>query len=189
MPEPGQAKGLIPKHLTILCAHTAMAGAAGAASTPSSSCEPLLLGLPWGCSRSCCGWGPLPAPMAQQAEQHAHTNRNVCAVAARAKASLLTACVRQVGECALSSSLCHGQPGVGLGLHAGWELCSACTTHVPPPATLPNAEQPGISEEPLHKHIGGSSCKAGASSAVENKSLNVWYMKFKLSAKAKINLC
>lgn len=62
MPEPGQAKGLIPKHLMVLCAHTAMAGAAGAASTPSSSCEPLLLGLPWGCSPSCWGWGPLPAP-------------------------------------------------------------------------------------------------------------------------------
>lgn len=72
----------------------------------------------------------------------------------------------------LSRCLCQGWLRAGLGVPVGWELRSLGTIDVPRPATLPATKQPCISKEPLHKHRGGSS-KAGASIAVENKSLNI----------------
>lgn len=166
MPEPAQAEGLIPKQLAMLCANEAVRGAAGAAPLPPR-------------------W---PGPTAPRtARGNGGGSRGVRA--GEAAASFWVDSVLPVRRThTLSQCLWQGWPRAGLGVHVGWELWSLGTMNVPCPATLPATRQPCISKEPLHKHRGGGSSKAGASIAVENKSLNIWSMKFKLHAKAEINL-
>lgn len=190
MPEPAQAEELIPKHLTILCVNEAVTGAAGAASSPSQVARPLWLrgGTHSRGARSprgvrtlgCRGAAPPPAegegrglPPRNGGRQRWHTqaNRSVRATAGEVAASLHAPSGSTQTPIPCS---CHGQPWAGLGLRGGWVgAVLLCETRMPPPATLPATKQPRVSKEPLRKHIGGSS-KAGASDAVENKSLNIW---------------
>lgn len=83
-----------------------------------------------------------------------------------------------------------GRPRLISGCLQGESCTLGCRICMPPPSHLPNTEQLIVPKVPLHKHkSSSSSSKAGAGSAMENKSLNILYIKFKLYAKAEINLC